>query len=75
MRLQKLLNRRLQKALGGRTVNWNKLAKDKRAQAALVAIIVALVGIGGVQCDSEQRQVLLMDAVGAIADSATDSQE
>lgn len=56
-------------------MNWNKLAKDKRAQAALVAIIVALVGIGGVQCDSEQRQVLLMDAVGAIADSATDSQE
>lgn len=55
-------------------MNWNKLAKDKRAQAALVAIIVALVGIGGVQCDSEQRQVL-MDAVGAIADSATDSQE
>lgn len=55
-------------------MNWNKLSKDKRAQAAIVAIIVILAGIGGVQCNDEQRKVLL-DAVGAIADSAEPATE
>lgn len=49
-------------------MDFQKLIKDKRAQAAIVAIILSLAGIAGVQCNPDQQAVLL-DAVGAAADS------
>lgn len=59
---------RIFRLLRGKPVDFQKLIKDKRAQAAIVAIILSLAGIAGVQCNPDQQAVLL-DAVGAAADS------
>lgn len=56
-------------------MNWKRLARDKRAQAAIVGIIVTLAGSAGLQCNPDQQQ-LMLDVAGAIADAAvTDTTE